>query len=712
MHIDHKSPKALGAGLWLTFVCGICGCGGSGALSQSDLKRYAFNRSSGDTESETTHVAAPSSPAASASPTGGAGDTAAAAHVGENVRPTSEQATNQADTVTLPAADSVSASDATSASGSAEIQSDAKPEPDRSSGEETLASLQPIELRRPTEQFTDAARRQRALENIEQVTDALVQWIEQSSAVPASRLVNSKNRPVLSWRVQILPLLGYDELYRRFDLEQPWDSPHNKALLPYIPDEFVSPERFDESTNLQLLINGQAMFTDSIRRDKSELSDAPNILMLVEVDDELAVPWTAPFDYDVTAEPLGKGLGNLREDGVFCSWLSGVVSVWPKPVNAQVLNMAITFEAGERFPLANYQRYPKFNLASPERPQTTVSSTELEGTPTSVADRSFNPWRATASGSYTRLAMPERDAIMLAEQKIRETYLAEFERAKTTVELLQLAKKIMNQLTAGDSPAAELYVGLRTALKIAIRAGDPHYANDIADDIQTRFEVDQSELDETIVDGFLEGQGRSQRGVTQSAQLLLRAERLVEADIAQDDFRSAERRLEQVRGALRANSDRELQYRWRVLGERVSEGKRLYNLLSKHLEISPQSPQAKRTFGWYLCLIKQNWAEGLEMLADSDDSELRELAQFERFANEQVSSHLKMADAWWDYAHANQRDELTFHAALKRARKWYSSASLALPDGLDRIRAHNRLQAIQRLIGNSSLASVDIDGSR
>ncbi len=39
----------------------------------------------------------------------------------------------------------------------------------------------------------------------------------------------------ISWRVRVLPVLGQKELYDRFDLNQPWDSPENLKLLQEMP---------------------------------------------------------------------------------------------------------------------------------------------------------------------------------------------------------------------------------------------------------------------------------------------------------------------------------------------------------------------------------------------------------------------------------------------------------------------------------------------
>jgi hypothetical protein len=61
--------------------------------------------------------------------------------------------------------------------------------------------------------------------------------------------------------------------------------------------------------------------------------------------------------------------------------------------------------------------------------------------------------------------------------------------------------------------------------------------------------------------------------------------------------------------------------------------------------------------------------------------------------------HIRLADAWWDYAQDHEDEELVFESCMQRARKWYQSAAIGLPDSLDRIRANNRLDAIDRLIG-------------
>ena len=49
-------------------------------------------------------------------------------------------------------------------------------------------------------------------------------------------------KPLLSWRVLILPFLEDDDnLYAQFKLDEPWDSPHNIKLLTKMPEVYAHP---------------------------------------------------------------------------------------------------------------------------------------------------------------------------------------------------------------------------------------------------------------------------------------------------------------------------------------------------------------------------------------------------------------------------------------------------------------------------------------
>ena len=59
--------------------------------------------------------------------------------------------------------------------------------------------------------------------------------------LPPAVVYGRDGKPLLSWRVLLLPDVGPAGLYERFKLDEPWDSPHNIALLPEMPGVYAPP---------------------------------------------------------------------------------------------------------------------------------------------------------------------------------------------------------------------------------------------------------------------------------------------------------------------------------------------------------------------------------------------------------------------------------------------------------------------------------------
>jgi len=51
-------------------------------------------------------------------------------------------------------------------------------------------------------------------------------------------ITDKAGKPLLSWRVELLPFLEADNLYKILHRDEPWDSPHNLKLLSNMPDVF------------------------------------------------------------------------------------------------------------------------------------------------------------------------------------------------------------------------------------------------------------------------------------------------------------------------------------------------------------------------------------------------------------------------------------------------------------------------------------------
>src|SRR5207302_7296383 len=118
--------------------------------------------------------------------------------------------------------------------------------------------------------------------------------------LPPAAIADINGRLLLSWRVAILPYLGQEGLYKQFHLDEPWDGPHNKRLLNFMPLVFRSPGGTNIARGKTCILApvGDNLAFDLTRgRSFADFSDGlSNTILVVEAAPERAVDWTRPRD--------------------------------------------------------------------------------------------------------------------------------------------------------------------------------------------------------------------------------------------------------------------------------------------------------------------------------------------------------------------------------------------------------------------------------
>ena len=122
---------------------------------------------------------------------------------------------------------------------------------------------------------------------------------------------------MLSWRVAILPYIDQKPLYDKFKLDEPWDSPTNKALIELIPPSYVCPggELQKGKTTYRLISSGKSAYKDGKRVSDSALSTMGGpvaVPLVVDAGDEHAVAWTAPDVFAPSGEYGSHHLGGMN----------------------------------------------------------------------------------------------------------------------------------------------------------------------------------------------------------------------------------------------------------------------------------------------------------------------------------------------------------------------------------------------------------------
>ena len=82
-----------------------------------------------------------------------------------------------------------------------------------------------------------------AANRFQQVGGAVVNYAEVYRQVPPAVHLSKEGQPLLSWRVLLLPFLEYENIYIKFNLDEPWDGPTNKPLLSEMPHVYARPGR-------------------------------------------------------------------------------------------------------------------------------------------------------------------------------------------------------------------------------------------------------------------------------------------------------------------------------------------------------------------------------------------------------------------------------------------------------------------------------------
>lgn len=165
----------------------------------------------------------------------------------------------------------------------------------------------------PVRKAIEAQRRDFCKSRLREIGLALHYYHDEYGSFPPAYTVGANGEKLHSWRSLILPYLGQGELYAKINWNEPWDSPHNKALaqtpisLYCCPSAGGSP---GERTNYFAIVDRATLWPEQYSAKLSDIHDGPsNTLMLVE-SSVPGIHWMEPRDL-------------TREEATACIHVSG-----------------------------------------------------------------------------------------------------------------------------------------------------------------------------------------------------------------------------------------------------------------------------------------------------------------------------------------------------------------------------------------------------
>jgi len=176
---------------------------------------------------------------------------------------------------------------------------------------------------------------------------------------PAASIIDKKtNKPLLSWRVTILPYIEEEKLFKQFKLDEPWDSEHNIKLAKNMPLTYLnasSNKQYDDKTNYKIFHGNGAIF-DLNKKNPSMSSisnedGTSNTLLVVE--SEEPVLWTKPEDIEFNPnKPLPKMLIRNKNftNGFYGAFADGSVKFIKFPLDPEIFKNLIQKNDGQIIP--------------------------------------------------------------------------------------------------------------------------------------------------------------------------------------------------------------------------------------------------------------------------------------------------------------------------------------------------------------------------
>jgi prepilin-type processing-associated H-X9-DG protein len=211
----------------------------------------------------------------------------------------------------------------------------------------------------------EAARRITCNNNMKQIALAMHNYAQKYKSFPPAYVADKNGKPMHSWRVLILPFMEEDSLYRDYRFDEPWDSPHNRALAARMPHVYACPSESptgtpNTHTDYAMIVGPNTISDGPTAHRFSDFTDGTsNTIMVVEAA-AAGINWMEPRDLDFTKMQFRinggrNGNSNAKQNeisspharGANVALCDGSVRFFSDTVDPKLLKAMTTINGGE-----------------------------------------------------------------------------------------------------------------------------------------------------------------------------------------------------------------------------------------------------------------------------------------------------------------------------------------------------------------------------
>jgi prepilin-type processing-associated H-X9-DG protein len=213
----------------------------------------------------------------------------------------------------------------------------------------------------------EASRRAQCVDNLKQIGQAMQKYHQANGNFPPAFLAEKDGTPMHSWRVLILPFPGTREreLYAKYRFDEPWNSPHNKAMAEPMPPVYRCPSEATDApqTSYAMLVGPHTVTDGPTPRRTGDIADGLSGTILVAEAAKAGIPWMEPRDLDAEKMEfcINATSNNLMQDAreisgrhhgganvLFCDGSVQILS--SQSLDANDLKALTTIDGGETVP--------------------------------------------------------------------------------------------------------------------------------------------------------------------------------------------------------------------------------------------------------------------------------------------------------------------------------------------------------------------------
>lgn len=194
----------------------------------------------------------------------------------------------------------------------------------------------------------ESGSRSLATNNFRAINVAMHDYAAEHGSLPPAAVYSNDGRPLLSWRVLILPYLehrGVAEpgLFQQFKLDEAWDSAHNYVRLDRMPNVFRHPCQSGVGlhfTCCRAFVGKGTAFEGQRGIALADLLSGPESIILV-AESSTAVPWTKPDEMAYEADKPVPSLGGRLRHVSVAAFADGRVVLLGEGINEASLRTMI-----------------------------------------------------------------------------------------------------------------------------------------------------------------------------------------------------------------------------------------------------------------------------------------------------------------------------------------------------------------------------------